>query len=224
MIKMNLQERNITQFALALPIIILILINPACGNNSTGPSQFPETSMIDYNAVWSGQYNLIAYIHDRIPGSNDSESSGIYIIRPDGTEKRLFYESEYIFGIDWSQNGMFVLANAGGRLVRISYPQGLADTLTPTGEYWSPVWSPDGNYIAFSKHAGDTRGIYTMLIDGEALRCIIKYGMFVQWPYPDSLIFLNLENRLPARTICISDTGGVSGRSIYTPTNDIVYA
>jgi hypothetical protein len=163
--------------ASVIPALLIVSINPACGDNASKPKQFPLTTTIDYYAVWSGQHDLIAYIHDRIPYSDDPDSSGIYIIRPDGTEKRLFYRSELTFGIDWSDDGMWLVANTAGRLVKIPYPDGQVDTLTPSGEYWSPVWSPDGGHIAFSKHLGSEAGVYIMDSDGANDRLVIRYGI-----------------------------------------------
>ena len=209
--------------ASVIPALLMVSINPGCGDNPSKPKQFPLTTTIDYYAVWSAEHDLIAYIHDRIPFSDDPDSSGIYIIKPDGSEKRLFYRSELTFGIDWSEDGIWLVANTGGRLVKIPYPDGQVDTLTPSGQYWSPVWSPDGGHIAFAKHAGETRGVYTMMADGTNSKRVIEYGMFVDWPYNDSLLYLNFGNRFPVGSVCISDTSGGFGRSLYLPSSDIVY-
>lgn len=202
--------------------LIMASINPACGDNPSKPEPFPRTITIDYYAVWSAEHNFIAYIHDRIPFSDDPDSSGIYIIRPDGTEKRLFYRSELTFGIDWSRDGMWLLANTGGRLVRISYPDGQVDTLTPSGKYWSPVWSPNADKIAFSKHSGDSAGIYILDLTGEN-RLVIPDGNSVDWPFTDSLLYINLDWALPLGAICMADTAGSFNRVVYTLPERVVY-
>ncbi len=178
----------------------------ACGDNPSKPNQFPLTTTIDYYAVWSAHHDLIAYIHDRFPFSDDPDSSGIYIISPDGTGKRLFYRSEFTFGIDWTQGGMWLVANSGGRLVKLSYPGGQVDTLTPSGEYWGPVWSPGGGHIAFSKHLGDEAGVYIMDPDNGNYRMVMPYGMAVDWALADSLVYINLDWALPLGAICMTDT------------------
>ena len=58
-------------------IIATFCVNPACGEKSTDPEPFPRTLILDYGAVWSGAHDLIAYIHDHIPGSDDPDSAGI---------------------------------------------------------------------------------------------------------------------------------------------------
>jgi Tol biopolymer transport system component len=196
-------------------IPLIVCFNSACGNNPSQPEQFPTTTTVDYYAVWSAHHNLIAYIHDRIPGSDDPDSSGVYIIRPDGSEKRIFYRSELTYGIDWSQDGMWLLANSSGRLVRISYPDGQVDTLTPSGEYWSPVWSPDGQQIAFSEHLGDEAGVYIMNLHGGDPKLVVSYGIAVDWPLADSLLYINLDQALPLGAICMSDTSGDFKRTLY---------
>lgn len=220
---MKLASAHSALLLLSFVVALALSINPACGDNPSKPEPFPRTITIDYYAVWSAQHDLIAYIHDRIPFSDDPDSSGIYIIRPDGSDKRLFYPSRLTFGIDWSRDGRWIVANSGGRLVKISYPEGQVDTLTPSGKYWDPVWSPDGGHIAFAKHAGETRGVYTMMADGTNSKRVIEYGMFVDWPYNDSLLYLNFGNRFPVGSVCISDTSSGFGRSLYLPSSDIVY-
>ncbi len=198
------------------------LINLACGDNGSEPNEFPKTIALDYHAVWSGQHDLIAYIHDRIPFSDDPDSSGIYIIKPDGTEKRLFYRSRLTFGIDWTRDGRWIIANSGGRLVKISYPEGQPDTLTPSGKYFDPVWSPDANKIAYSVHAGDSTGIYLLDFVGEK-RLVIPHGKAVDWTFTDSLVYTNLDWALPLGAICMADTAGSFKRVIYTLPENIVY-
>ncbi len=201
--------------------LILASINPACGDNPINTNEYPKTIALDYNAVWTAEHNLIAYIHDRIPFSDDPDSSGIYIIRPDGSDKRLFYQSRLTFGLDWSGDGRWIVANSGKRLVKLSYPDGQVDTLTPSGEFWRPVWSPDGNHIAFAKHLGETMGIYTMNSDGSNIKRVIESGMFVDWPYEDSLLYLNFHSDLPISSVCIADTAGFYKRMFYQPPNYI---
>lgn len=124
---------------LLILIITILCVNPACGEKLSDPEPFPRTLMLDYGAVWSGEHNLIAYIHDKIPGSDDPGSSGVYVIRPDGTEKRMIFQSRLTFGIDWTDDGNWIIADSENRLVRISFADGRVDTLTGTGQYYWPA-------------------------------------------------------------------------------------
>ena len=196
-------------------IIATFCVNPACGEKSTDPEPFPRTLILDYGAVWSGAHDLIAYIHDHIPGSDDPDSAGIYIIRPDGTGKRLIYQGYFMFGIDWSNDGTWIIADSNNRLVKISYPDGAADTLTGSGKYYWPVWSPDGQNILYSIHAGDNAGIYIADNNGGNGRQILAYCKAADWPYPDSLIYLNLYSQYVIGSLYISDTSGAYRREIF---------
>jgi hypothetical protein len=198
-------------------IIASLCVNLACGENdkSTEPEPFPRTLILDYGAVWSGTHDLIAYIHKYIPFSDDPDSNGIYIISPDGTGKRKIYEGHFIFGIDWSDDGNWIIADSNNRLVKISFPDGAADTLTGSGKYYWPVWSPDGQNILYSIHAGDNAGVYIADSSGGNSRQILAYCKAAAWPYPDSLIYLNLYSQYVIGSLYISDTSGAYRKEIF---------
>ncbi|UCE65260.1 MAG: PD40 domain-containing protein [Candidatus Zixiibacteriota bacterium] len=196
-------------------IIAALCVSPACGEKSTDPEPFPTILRLDYGAVWSGAHDLIAYIHEHIPGSDDPDSAGIYIIRPDGTGKRMIYQGIYIFGIDWSDDGNWIIADSNDRLVKISYPDGTADTLTGSGQYYWPVWSPDGQNILYMIHAGDDAGVYIADSNGENNMQILAHCKSAVWPYPDSILYLNLDTAYTIGTLNIADTSGLYGRDIF---------
>ena len=196
-------------------VIAAFCVNPACGEKSTEPEPFPTISILDYGAVWSGAHDLIAYIHEHIPGSDDPDSAGIYVIKPDGTEKRMIYQGIYIFGIDWSDDGNRIIANSNYMLVKISYPDGAADTLTAAGQYYGPVWSPDGEQIAYISRIGEDRGIRIMDEGGNNDRLIIPFGDYIDWPYADSLLYLNFDTAYTIGALYIADTSGVYRREIF---------
>lgn len=195
-------------------------INPACGD-STGPDRTPDSnddrSIFDRYPVWSEVHDLIAYAQIRPPDSSGADTLGIYVVKPDGTEKRMIYQygDYFVAGLDWSKDGNWLITNAGNRLIIISYDTGIADTLTQQGEYWYPAFSPDGNSIAYAVHAGDARGIYIMNIGGTDSRLVIPYAHSPSWPYPDSLLYLNFDQGLPIGAICMANTGGNIRRVVY---------
>ncbi len=148
------------------------------------------------------------------------------MVRPDGSEKWMIYEysNGFVAGLDWSKDGNWLIPNAGNMIVRISFATGVADTLTEPGEYWFPVFSHDGNSIAFAIHSGDTRGIYIKSLQSEYMRPVIPYGLFVDWPYPDSLVYLNFDQGLPIGAICIADTTGNVRRPILATRQTFDYS
>ena len=211
-------ERNGNAMSKKRMIILIIAafcVNPACGEKSTEPEPFPRTLMLDYGAVWSEAHDLIAYFHNRIPESDDPDSSGIYVIRPDGTEKRLIYKSIFIFGLDWSNDGNWIITDSGNMLVKISYPGEVADTLTGTGKYFFPVWSPNGQNILYMIHAGDDRGVYLIDSNGNNNRLVIPYGMNADWPYIDSLLYLNFDSDFTVGSLYLADTADFYRREFY---------
>jgi Tol biopolymer transport system component len=197
----------------SLGIVAVVLSVGACDNSPDSPVDAIDISQIDIRPAWSSANNLIAYVHYHELGSTDPDSSGVYTIRPDGTEKRLLYESFLTYSLDWSSNGRWVLANTNSRLVRISYPDGWPDTLTAPGEYWGAVYSPDDSVIAFAKHLGDERGIYIMPVMGGEARLIARYALNVDWPYTDSLLYMNL-NLDNTGAIFMCDTTGQFQRMV----------
>jgi len=174
-------------------------------------------SMTDYYPSWSAATGLIAFIHSRVPGSDDPDSSGIYVIAPDGTQKTLLYEYTYLYSVDWSPDGQWLLVNANRRLVRIQFPGGAVDTLTGAGEYWRAVLSPDGSSLAYGNHSGDSMGIYTMPVGGGQAQHIIPTGTSVDWPYPDSLLHITWHEGFPSGAVIMSDTSGNPVRTVWSP-------
>jgi Tol biopolymer transport system component len=206
-----------TKKRIKILIITMLFVNPACGEKSTDPEPYPRTLMLDFGAVWSEAHDLIAYIHENIPGSDDPESAGIYVIRPDGTDKRMIYQGIFIFGIDWSNDGNWIIANSGYMLVKISYPGGVADTLTGAGQYYWPVWSPDGEQIAYMRRIGDDGGVRIMDKNGNNDRLIIPHSDFIDWPYADSLLYLSKDTAYMVGSMYVADTSGGYRRELFRP-------
>lgn len=212
-----------TPLLLPFGAALAISINMACSQTTKpGPIPIPDKIYVDYHAVWSGTHDLIAYIHYQKPESDDLDSSGIYIVKPDGTNNVLLYRSDFALGLDWAQDGQWLITNDNDMVVIISFPGGEADTLTESGQYFNPVWSVNGTRIAFAKHWGENRGIYIMDTGTMESRKIISNGMFVDWPYSDSIIYLNFESGYPSGAICLADTGGFFKRVLFEPGENIV--
>jgi Tol biopolymer transport system component len=150
--------------------------------------------------VWSPQSNKIAY---RL---NDNE---IYICDIDGAKPQLFYKSpEYkLYPTDWSRDGKKIVCffEAKDRTLRIG-------TITANGqvrvlasgnqtEFVSePKFSPDGNYIAFSRK--DEKGnsdIFILASDGSKTESVASHPGRDECPVwsPDGkyLLFLSDRNR-----------------------------
>lgn len=204
-------------------IIVLLLsfsLCVSCGEDPQSQNDIiitdpPEPILVkDYMATWSETNNLIAYIHAHIRQMGDIDSSGIYIIKPDGTDRQFFYRKDFITGLDWSPDGNWLIFSINDGLFKISYPDKVIDTLRGPGQYYSLTWSPDGQKIASAIRAGNN-GIYIINIDGSNYHMIIPYSKRPYWIYEDSILYVNFESELPVSAICMADTGGINKRVIY---------
>ena len=150
--------------------------------------------------VWSPQNNKIAY---RL---NNKE---IHICDIDGAKTQLFYKSpEYkLYPTDWSRDGKKILCflEAEDRTMRIGTiaADGQVKVLASGNqtEFVSePKFSPDGNYVAFSRK--DEKGnsdIYLLSSDGNQQKIIASHPGRDEYPVwsPDGkyLVFLSDRNR-----------------------------
>jgi len=93
-----------------------------------------------------------------------------------------------------------VMPATGGPAQRISFDQ------TTNGTYSTPVWSPRGDYIAFTKQGGGQFSIGIMKPDGSGER-ILTSGFHNEGPTfaPNGRVVMFFR-----------DPGGNSGPSLYT--------
>ncbi len=150
--------------------------------------------------VWSPRSDKIAY---RL---NDKE---LHISDIDGAKTQLFYKSpEYkLFPTDWSKDGKKILCflEAEDRTMRIGTiaTDGQVKVLASgnQAEFVSePKFSPDGNYVAFSRK--DEKGnsdIYLLTSDGSRQEILASHPGRDEYPVwsPDGryLVFLSDRNR-----------------------------
>jgi len=202
-----------------LLIILAFIFIITCKDEATEPEKPLPPTELHFSPTWSEANGLIAYVHIGAPVIDHPDTTGIYVIRPDGTDKRslFLYKLTYNFsvaGLDWASDGQSLVAALNGNIIKINYPDGEIDTLTTEGSLFFPVWSPDDRSIAYEINGGDLRGIYIMQADGSEKRRVIEYGVYVDWPYPDSLIYTNFDSEFASKAICIADTSGVYRREI----------
>lgn len=200
-------------FRLIVLFLLYALITFSCSKNPESDDGIIDIddpqgiSANDQRACWSGVHNLIAYLHGQSYRYPDPDSSGIYIVNPDGTGKIAFYIHGYIDGLDWSPDGQWIVFSTRGGLLKISYPDKIIDTLRGPGEYFHPSWSPDGSKIASAWRSGDEMGIHTINQDGTGFRLILQ-GDYPTWIYPDSILYMNFSFDFPIGSLCISDSSG----------------
>ncbi len=223
---------------LSLLIVSVMLLSGATCNRN--PQEIPVTKpkairtpdvhihdscSSDDDAAWSSA-GWIAYSHwDNDP--EDPDENGIYIIRPDGTGKRMLYPGVYYNWLEWSPDGQWLLFRHKSMLIKISSDAKQVDTVLFKGMYPHPKWSPDGTKISFHWNGGDSTGIWVMNADGNNHHKLITRGLQQDWPYRDSIIYVNFTGDYPVGTICMADTNGNMERIIYEHKNkfrgDVMY-
>lgn len=152
---------------------------------------------------WSPYGGKIAYGRstDEPDTSADSSSSGIWIMNADGTSKK------YVVGgadPDWSPNGSqlaYIAYSRAGPQIFVSDTSGTNRTqLTFLEDYDNrcPVFSPDGQKIAFSGQApGTLPQIYIMNSDGSSLEQLtIEGGIDPCWsPDGSKIAFVRYNSK-----------------------------
>jgi WD40 repeat protein len=191
-----------------LGIALLTVICWACGEDGRPPlteiDPPPDALALDHYACWSGIHDIVAYAHGKYaPDSPDT--SAIYLINPDGTDRRMLLQASFVNGLDWSPDGQSLVASVGSELWKISYPEGIVDTLLTNGQYYFPSWSPDGSAISYAHHLGPDRGIYVVDSTGLGRQLIIPYGHNPIWGYIDSLAYINFDTTFPSGALCMAN-------------------
>ena len=191
--------------AIALVFFFLVSVAGPCG-----PREYPVGwNDINYNALWIAKYggipalqgprhgcdllvftsydsqpSRVGYVEfaQLIPDPDEPDHNRMYstpYLSPDGT--KLLYSAwckkSGIWPFDTMENFEIFVSETDG-----TNPERL--TRTDNGEIW-PIWSPDGERIAFAKNMKDSKphhyGLYTMAIDGSDVKYVtrdISYPVF----------------------------------------------
>lgn len=166
---------------------VLVLLAGSCAkdNNPVNNPQPPciycpvDFALIDFEPAWSPDGRTIAYVHgDREPGK-----SGIYLINPDGSNKRQFYASPGASAPSWSPDGQWIAFHDQAQVYKIKSNGDSLTQLTFEGRNFFPAWSPDGQWIAYDKSLADASGpagIWRMKRDGTSKQALFG-GAFPAW-------------------------------------------
>jgi Tol biopolymer transport system component len=204
------------RFSISILIIAITLLSlGGCKDTGNNPIEPPETNyyLHDFSPSWSGSNGLIAYVHFHYIGKQYyPDSSGIYLIYPDGAGKRFFFQHYYIYNLDWSPDGQWIVYNCGTGLYKVSYPEGILDTIKSPGEYFEPAWAPDGQKILSSNTS--INGLFLIDADGSDYRNIVSYARYGVWLLNDSIIYVSYNYSHGA--ICIADSAGNNEHIVYS--------
>ena len=172
------------------------------------PDTLLHLTVIDWGATWCAANDMIAYMHGESYVYPNRDSSGLYVIRQDGTDKRALFYEHFLKGVDWSPDGRWLVVHLRNHLVKLAYPDGILDTLLTPVQFWNPAWSPDGMKIIGTGRINNVNGICSINPDGSDYKLILPYADYPTWIYPDSFIYLNGALDFPSGAICLADSTG----------------
>ena len=155
--------RNYVRLILYSPFIVLIFIFLFSCNTTEPPSIQPvDIIPMDHNSDWSPKGEWIAYKHVAVDLEKDT--SGIYIIRPDGADKHLIIPGGY--NPSWSPDGKkiaFAATTYDGQIWIYDLETKIYHKLTNEGFNIDPARSNKGDRIAYKSDqklvVADTNGI-----------------------------------------------------------------
>lgn len=140
-------------------------------------------SMHDGEPAWAPDGSVIAYIH----GDTVMETTGLYLINPDGSNKRIIFAGISAHSPSWSPDGRWIAFANYGQIYKIKANGDSLTQLTTEGSNYFPDWSPDGIWIAYDTGLNDPKGanaIWKMKYDGTSKTDISQHGTG-EWRQPD---------------------------------------
>lgn len=162
-------------------------------------------SIIDKEPAWSSDNKLIVYYHLQKTDSSGQltpDTSGLYLIEPEGENKRLLLAG-FTHSPDWSPSSNWIVFEQGTQIYKIKANGDSLTQLTFQGRNFFPSWSPDGQWIAYdntncgsevSQPTNKQCGILIMSIDGKNAQFIVR-GRYPNWsPTGRYITYMGLHN------------------------------
>jgi TolB protein len=165
-------------FSLGLIFIFILCLLIGCPSDDVvivPPDPPPPSNpyAIDFLPTLSPDGHTIAYYHR----DSTSETTGIYLIDTNGTNKRLLI-GDMAFDPDFSPDGNWITF-ASGQIYKIKINGDSLTQLTNGGANYYPSWSPDGEWISYDSDFLDPTGsivIWKVKKDTSIRRDISQHG------------------------------------------------
>lgn len=165
-----------------------------CSDNSIIRSDPPvaEYTQIDFEPSWSPDASTLAYIHSDI----NSDYTGIYLIKPDGTDNRPVI-NDFARCPDWSSDGKYIIFSQFDQIFKLKIEDNTIAQLTSGGKNFFPDWCPDSGLIVYSKSINSTDyNIFIMDSDGNLNHQIEENANYPSWENGSSSLIYFKPSRL----------------------------
>ncbi len=210
-------------------LFLLIMAVVGCEEQPRGPvvPGQPPLPTRNYGKPAWGPTDWIVFGHTPYDALGQPvDSSGLWLIRPDGTAKRPFTLLREVGDFDlpdWSPDGRWLALEKDAQIYKITVTKDSLVQLThdPLRKF-HPNWSPDGEWIAFSAGAGDSRnfGIWVVRADGSEMQHIYCCsGRNPDWsPDGKKIVFPAWPAGSRKQKLMIMDVMGKNVRVVFDPT------
>lgn len=122
-----------------LQLLCLSTLNLTCKSDPISPQPpciicLPGFRATDFQPAWSPDGKTIAYIH----GDTTFESTGIYLIDTNGTNKRILFSSPSAYSPTWSPDGEWIAFSDNAQIYKIKVNGDSLTQLTKFGNNFFP--------------------------------------------------------------------------------------
>ncbi|MFU8845019.1 MAG: hypothetical protein ACNA7V_14540 [Bacteroidales bacterium] len=186
-----------------------------CSGDSIGPGLIPCNGsgfrLTDSYPAWSPDGQWIAYSH----GSSEPGLSGIYLIDPEGKNKKQFHAGT-AGSPSWSPDGKWIAFHQGAQIYKKHTETDSLVQLTNHGRNFHPAWSPDGKWVAYNRsicNGPNTCGIWLNNLNNAENKNQTNFGNYPDW-HPS-------ENHFLYKTRAVTQEGQVTGDTLWIYRKDI---
>ncbi|MEA3431120.1 MAG: hypothetical protein U9R01_00345 [candidate division WOR-3 bacterium] len=213
---------------ITIGVFVMLVLAGCRPGDDNYVGEWPAYPIVDDGPCWSPDGSIIVFYHRHITRIDscgaynlDMDSTGLWFINPDGTNKRMFLNLRGgSAGLpDWSPDAEWIAFVKDARIWKIKVNGDSLTQLTFNRRTFFPDWSPDGKKIAYDQSISTEthpRGIWIMDADGGNDHLVIDYVRSPDWS-PDG-------SKLAYDGIYVADTNGTNIELIHEGGTDPVWS